>query len=112
MVYTFNRVHIKGEIGKTPYELWLGNTPTLKYFRIFGSKCYIRRDEYIGKFDPKSDEGIFLGYSSKSKAYRCFNKILQKINESANVKIDEHFRGNSRSMDYELAVEMIINEPI
>lgn len=67
MVYTFNRVHNKGETGKTPYELWFGNIATLKYFRIFGSKCYIRRDEYIGKFDPISDEGIFLGYPSKSK---------------------------------------------
>ncbi|GLJ49751.1 hypothetical protein SUGI_1056020 [Cryptomeria japonica] len=111
LVYTFNKVHIKGETSKTPHELWFGNTPTLKYFRIFGSKCYIRRDEYIDKFDPRSDEGIFLGYSSKSKAYRCFNKRLQKIVESTNVKIDEQFKGTSRYIDSEPATEILTNEP-
>jgi len=28
----------------------------------------------LGKFDAKSDESIFLGYSSQSKASRVFNK--------------------------------------
>lgn len=30
-----------------------------------------------------------MGYSSKSKAYRCFNKRLHKIVESVNVKVHE-----------------------
>ena len=42
-----------------------------------------------GKFDIKSDEGIFLGYSSKSKAYRCLNLSTHKVIESAHVKVDE-----------------------
>lgn len=108
-IYTLNRVHIKSETGKTPFELWFGHVPTLKYFNFFGSKCYIRRDEYVGKFDPRSDEGIFPGYSSKRKAYRCYNKRLQKIIESTNVKIDENFRGDSKST--EPTIEIIINEP-
>lgn len=74
--YTFNRFYIKGDIGKTPYELWFGHSPTLKYFKVFGSKCYIKRDDSIGKFDPRCDEGIFLGYSTKRKSYRCYNKRL------------------------------------
>lgn len=51
VVYTFNQVHIKGDSSKTPYELWFGHVPTVKYFKVFGSKCYIKRDEDIGKFD-------------------------------------------------------------
>ena len=42
-----------------------------------------------GKFDVKSDEGIFLGYSCKSKAYRCLNLSTHKVIESAHVKVDE-----------------------
>ena len=43
----------------------------MKYFRVFGSKCYILNDqENLGKFDAKSDEGIFLGYFISSQAYR------------------------------------------
>ena len=38
-----------------------------KCFRIFGSKCYIKRDDDVGKFDPRSNEGMFLGYSLKAK---------------------------------------------
>ena len=30
-----------------------------------------------------------MGYSSTKKAYRCFNKNLQKIVESADVKVDD-----------------------
>ena len=31
----------------------------------------------------------FLGYSSTKRAYRCFNKKLHKIVESADVKVDD-----------------------
>ena len=56
---------------------------------MFGSKCYILNDqENLGKFDAKSDEGIFLGYSTTSRAYRVFNKRTKTIMESINVKID------------------------
>ena len=37
----------------------------------------------------KGDEGIFLGYSCKSKAYRCWNLSTNKIIESTHVKVDE-----------------------
>ena len=37
----------------------------------------------------KGDEGIFLGYSCKSKAYRCLNLSTYKVIESAHVKVDE-----------------------
>ena len=47
---------------KTAYEIWNGKKPKVKYFRVFGNKCYILNDrENLGKFDAKSDEGIFLG---------------------------------------------------
>ena len=41
----------------------------------------------LGKFDAKSDEGIFLGYSTTSQAYRVFNKRTKTVMESINVKI-------------------------
>ena len=85
---------------KTPYELWFGHSPSVKYLRIFGSKCYIKRDDDINKFDPRSDEGMFLGYSLKSKAYGCFNYRTKTIVECANVKIDEKFGTKGKIMDY------------
>ncbi|KEH19416.1 hypothetical protein MTR_8g058870 [Medicago truncatula] len=42
-----------------------------------------------GKFDAKVDDGIFLGYSSNSKAYRVFNKRTLTVEESIHVAFDE-----------------------
>jgi hypothetical protein len=88
--HIINRVYLRPKTSKTPYEIWRGKKPTVKYFKTFGSKCYILRDrENLGKFDPKSDEGIFLGYSSTSRAYRVFNKRTETVMESINVVIDD-----------------------
>ena len=61
----------------------------MSYLKVFGSKCYILKDSRKGKFDVKGDEGIFLEYSYKSKAYKCLNLSTHKIIESAHVRIDE-----------------------
>ena len=90
VVYTLNRGQLRVNSKKTPYELWYRRTPLVKYFKVFGTKCYIKNlDGDLGKFDARSDEGIFLGYPSKKKAYRCYNIKLHKIVESADVKIDD-----------------------
>ena len=88
-VHTLNQVQLKKDTFKTPYELWYGYKPNVSYFKVFGSKCYILKESRKGKFDAKGDEGTFLGYSSKSKAYRCLNLSTHKVIESANVKVDE-----------------------
>ena len=73
---------------------------SVKYFRVFGSKCYIKRNEDdLGKFDSRTDEGIFLGYSSTKKAYRCYNKRLHQIIESADVRVDDMKPRRVRSQD-------------
>ena len=36
-IYTMNRVQVRKDTNKTPYELWFGHSPTIKYFRIFRS---------------------------------------------------------------------------
>ena len=61
----------------------------MRHFKIFGSKCYILKDDRRGKFDAKSDEGIFLGYFTGSKTYKCLNINTNKVVESANVNFDE-----------------------
>ncbi|XP_071718206.1 uncharacterized protein [Rutidosis leptorrhynchoides] len=41
--------------------------------------------------EPKSDEGIFMGYSFVSKAYRAFNSRRKKIEESIHITFDENY---------------------
>ncbi|GKA88885.1 retrovirus-related pol polyprotein from transposon TNT 1-94 [Tanacetum coccineum] len=88
--YILNRILIRAILGKTPYELLRGRKPTLDYFRVFRSKCFIlNTKDYLTKFDLKSYKGVFLGYSQNSKAYIILNKHTRKIKESLNVTFDE-----------------------
>ena len=84
--YTQNRTLITKEHEKTPYEIMANKNPTLKYFHVFGGKCYVLRDdEHLGKFEDKASEGIFLGYSLESKAFRVNVIEDKKVVESLNV---------------------------
>ena len=88
--FILNRALIRPRMNKTPYELWKGRKPKIGYFKAFGCKCFILNDrEHLDKFDPKSDEAIFLGYSTHSKAYRVYHKRNQTVVESIHVKFDE-----------------------
>jgi hypothetical protein len=44
----------------------------------------------MGKFDPKTLEGIFVGYGAKSHTYRVFNKSTGHVEESCNVVFEEN----------------------
>jgi transposase InsO family protein len=99
-VHILNRAQLRVNHDKTPYELWIGRPTSIKHFRVFWRKCYIKRDDYnLGKFDSKSDKGIFLGYSPNKNAYRCYNLILHKIVGSANVKVDDLKLIKNKSQD-------------
>ena len=88
--YILNRVLIRSSLDKTPYELWKNKKPNISYFKVFGNKCFIlNTKDNLGKFDAKSNVGIFLGYSSSSKAYRVFNKKTMVVEESVHVVFDE-----------------------
>lgn len=64
--YVSNHVYCRPRTDKIVYEIWNGKMPTIKYFKVSCSTCYILRDqEHLGKFDKKSDEAIFLGYCTK-----------------------------------------------
>ncbi|KAH9753253.1 Integrase catalytic domain-containing protein [Citrus sinensis] len=88
--YVLNRVLIRPNLNKTPYELWKDRKPNIDYFKVFGYKCFVlNTKDNLGKFDPKSDVGIFLGYSNSSKVYRVYNKRTLVLEESMHVTFDE-----------------------
>ena len=73
--YTQNRAYLRLGMIMTPYKIWRGKKPNLKHFHEFGSMCFVLNDkEHKSKFDPNSDEGMFLRYSQNSQAYRVFKK--------------------------------------
>ncbi len=70
--------------------MWKGRPASVKYFKFFGCKCYIKQvDPHLGKLDSRTDEGILVGYSCSRKAYKCYNFRLRKIVEAIDVMFDE-----------------------
>ena len=74
-------------MNKTPYEVLKGRKPSLAHLRPFGCICYMHNNgkDNLGKFDAKSDEGIFLEYSTQSKAYKVLNKRTNQVEESMHI---------------------------
>ncbi|KAI3701957.1 hypothetical protein L6452_27476 [Arctium lappa] len=98
--YTQNRSMIHRRFKKTPYALINNRTPTIKYFHIFRCKCFVLNDrESLNKFSAKADEGIFIGYSSTSTAYRVYLKKSKTIIESINVSFDEEMASEQHSSE-------------
>ena len=58
--------------------------PIAKHLHVFGSKCYILKDnyEYVGNFDFKTFEAIFMGYSLDRTTYMVYVIDHQKVMES------------------------------
>src|ERR1700721_167985 len=42
VVVILNKTNVRVNSTQTPHELWNGKTPSVKHFKIFGSKCYIK----------------------------------------------------------------------
>jgi transposase InsO family protein len=89
-VHVLNKAHLRPQSDKTHYELWYGRPASIKHFKVFGSKCYIKNnDENLGKYDDRDDDGIFLGYATNSKGYTFYNKRLHRMVNYIDVKVDE-----------------------
>ena len=63
----------------------------------------------MDKFDSKSDEGIRVGYSTRSKAYRVYNKRTLTIEESMHVNFDENINKIINSEDEHKIIENNVN---
>ncbi|GJT53943.1 retrovirus-related pol polyprotein from transposon TNT 1-94 [Tanacetum coccineum] len=88
--YVQNKVLVVKPYNKTPYELFRGRTPALSFMRPFG--CYVtilNTLDYLGKFNGKSDEGFFIGYSMNSKAFRIYKIKTRKVEEKLHIRFLE-----------------------
>nr|GEW68132.1 hypothetical protein [Tanacetum cinerariifolium] len=66
--YTQNQSLIHTHHNKTSYELVHNKKPDLTFFRVLGALCYpINDSKNLGKLQPTTDIGIFVGYASSKK---------------------------------------------
>nr|GEW48345.1 hypothetical protein [Tanacetum cinerariifolium] len=117
--FTQNCSIIHKRFDKTPYELMNKRKPNIKFFRVFGCRCYLLNDyEDVRKLKEKRDIEVFVGYSKESAAFRIYNKQIRKIHESVNImksstmnvdtsineevfhEVSESFQGESSSSSF------------
>ncbi len=84
-----NRRPTKANKGVTPFELWFGTVPNNEYLRIFGCRAWYRTSEPKARFEPRGNPGIFVGYSSESKAYVIKYDKTNKLVVARDVVFDE-----------------------
>ncbi|GKD37301.1 retrovirus-related pol polyprotein from transposon TNT 1-94 [Tanacetum coccineum] len=88
--FTQNRLIIHKRFDKTPYELINKRKPNIKFFHVFGCRCYLLNGyDDVGKLKANGDIRVFVGYSKDSASFRIYNKRTRKIHESVNVNFDE-----------------------
>lgn len=84
--YIRNRCVTKAT-GEIPYKVWTNKKPTVVHMKIFGTKGYVlNKNPSKSKFESRSEECIFVGYSSESKAYRMWNPRKRDVVISRDVK--------------------------
>ncbi|GJW39448.1 putative ribonuclease H-like domain-containing protein [Tanacetum coccineum] len=60
--------------------------------KLDSASIILKKHNYVdarGKFDGKSDEGFFVGYSKTSKAFRVYNIITRKVEENLHIRFLE-----------------------
>ncbi|GKF57223.1 putative ribonuclease H-like domain-containing protein [Tanacetum coccineum] len=89
--YVQNKVLVVNPHNKTPCELFKGFKLSLNFMRPFGCHVTILNTlDNLGKFDGKSDEGFFVGYSLSSKAFRVYNTTTRRVEENLHIRFFEN----------------------
>nr|GEV49442.1 hypothetical protein [Tanacetum cinerariifolium] len=83
--FTQNRSIIHKRFDKTPYELMNKRKPNLKFFHVFGCRCYLLNDyEDVGKAQGK------MGYCSVCWIFKRIMKSSTMNVETSNIRIPSH----------------------
>ena len=85
--HTRNRSPTKGlDGGITPMEAWTGVKPSVYHLKPFGCRVSVHiGDHKRKKLDPKSFQGVFLGYSLDKKGYRVWDGRRGEVVDSRDV---------------------------
>jgi hypothetical protein len=87
--YISNRIFLRSILHLTPFELRFGRKPSVSHFMPFGCKCFVLKLGNLDKFESRSFDSIFLGYTPHGISYRIYNFETNTVVESCDVTFDE-----------------------
>nr|GFC13267.1 hypothetical protein [Tanacetum cinerariifolium] len=114
--FTQNRLIVHKQFDKTRYELMNKRKLNIKFFRVFGCRCYLLNDyEDVGKLKANADIGVFVGYSKESTAFRIYNKrtrSMKYLEDLFQNFYDEYLDSSKIMKSSTTNVETLINEEV
>nr|GEZ69849.1 hypothetical protein [Tanacetum cinerariifolium] len=100
--FTQNRSIIHKRFDKTPYELINKRKPNIKFFRVFGCRCYLINDyEDVGKLKAKGDIGVFVviqksllepGLCKLNEMGKSSNPSVSQVSEASKKDLEDLFQ--------------------
>jgi hypothetical protein len=72
-----------------PFELRFGRQPSVSNLMLFGCKCFTLKCGNLDKFESRSSDRIFLGYTPNGRSYRVLNLETNTIVESYDVTFNK-----------------------
>jgi hypothetical protein len=97
---------------KTPEEAFTGRRPDVEHIRIFGCLTYSHvPSKKRTKLDPTAQQGILVGYSEVSKAYRIYIPSQRKVVVSRDFRFEEG-RAFRRSLESRDSIEEVLETQI
>ncbi|KAK0575773.1 hypothetical protein LWI29_006753 [Acer saccharum] len=83
-------------VPKTPLELWNGRKVSLRHFYIWGCPEHVLKNK-IGKLDPKSVVGLFVGYSKETRDGYFYSHEDNKVFVSTNATfLEDNYISNHK----------------
>jgi hypothetical protein len=112
VVYLQNRSPHRVLGKKIPEEAFIGRRLDVEHIQIFGCLTYshVPSDKRT-KLDPIAQQGILVGYSEVSKAYRIYIPSQQRVVVSRDVRFEEG-RAFRRSLESRDSIEEILETQI
>jgi hypothetical protein len=87
--YISNRIFLRSILHLTPFELRFGRKPFVSHFRPFRCKCFVLKCGNLDKLEPRSFDGILLGYTPHGRSYWVYNVETNTVVESCDVIFNE-----------------------
>lgn len=94
-VFVLNRTGNSSVLNESPFKVWFGKTPSINSLHVFGSNAYVHvPKEKRRKWDSKSIDGVFVGYSENTKGYRIWYKNVGKVVVACDVMFEKPSAGS------------------
>jgi hypothetical protein len=79
-LHTLNHSPSTAITGKTPFEAFYGQKPSVFHLHAFGCRAYahVQKDKHTS-FQPKSRMCIFLGYPIDYKGWKCWDPSTNEV---------------------------------